>query len=629
MSVQFTPKERLRYRFDDWMSRGALAQILMLGALTIALIAVTAVVLIITGLAPELEGGQRESFSQLLWRGLMRAMDAGAVGGDSGSWPFLFVMLFITFGGIFVFSALIGILNGAIEGLLDSLSRGKSLVVEANHTVILGFTPKIHTLLSELAAANTNRKGACVVVLGEVDKREMDEALAAHHVKGGMRIVTRTGSPTSPADLSILNLPQARSVIVPAPEEDADARVLKTLLALTKVPGVNIGQPHVVAELSEQRTLDVARLVVGEKAALVLSPALVNRLLVQTGRQSGLSMVYAELLDFAGSEIYVNVEPKLVGKTFREALSAYDDSALMGVVDLQGELHLPPPFDRKFVTGDQVVAISRDDDTVVLNGRAEPSAVDISSGAPLSPSRRVERTLVLGVSERSMPVLIELDAYVARGSQTLLVGEGALALPPLVLANMAVERREGDITDRALLESLEPLSFDHVLLLSEVQSRTPDIADARTLITLLHLRDLAQKGGRHLPITTEMLELRNQDLASVAEADDFIVSDSLVSLLLTQVSENAHLVKILDDLFQPDGHEIYLKPVENYITPGIETSFYAIVEAAARRGHVALGYRVAHQSRDASKGFGVVVNPTKSQRRKFAPQDRVIVMSAD
>ena len=39
-------------------------------------------------------------------------------------------------------------------------------------------------------------------------------------------------------------------------------------------------------------------------------------------------------------------------------------------------------------------------------------------------------------------------------------------------------------------------------------------------------------------VVSEMLDERNRKLAEVCQIDDFIVSDHLVSLMMTQVSEN-------------------------------------------------------------------------------------------
>ena len=46
--------------------------------------------------------------------------------------------------------------------------------------------------------------------------------------------------------------------------------------------------------------------------------------------------MYLELLDFGGDEIYFHEEPGLVGKTFGEALLAYEDSSVIGLRPREG-----------------------------------------------------------------------------------------------------------------------------------------------------------------------------------------------------------------------------------------------------------------------------------------------------
>jgi hypothetical protein len=163
-------------------------------------------------------------------------------------------------------------------------------------------------------------------------------------------------------------------------------------------------------------------------------------------------------------------------------------------------------------------------------------------------------------------------------------------------------------------------------VLSETQGRTQDMADARTTVTLLHLRDLARRAGRSVPITSEILEIQSRDLAAVAEADDFIVSNTLVSLMVSQVAENPHLVRVFDELFTAGGHELYLKAATDYVESGPVT-FATVCEAAMRRGHVAIGYRLLDQVRDPAAAFGVVVNPNKRDRMRLGAGDKIIVLA--
>ena len=152
-------------------------------------------------------------------------------------------------------------------------------------------------------------------------------------------------------------------------------------------------------------------------------------------------------------------------------------------------------------------------------------------------------------------------------------------------------------------------------------------ADAHTLMTLLHLRDIEDRSGRQIAIVSEMLDSRNRDLAEAARADDFIVSDRLTSLMLAQVSENKELLAVFADLFDASGSELYLKPATDYVMAGTAVNFYTVLEAAQRRGEIAIGYRRVQDANDAAKYYGVVVNPKKSDKITFSAEDKIIVLA--
>ena len=212
-------------------------------------------------------------------------------------------------------------------------------------------------------------------------------------------------------------------------------------------------------------------------------------------------------------------------------------------------------------------------------------------------------------------------------SENASVGKQLAALQK-ILQRQSVKFAAGDTTELATLVKVQPEIFDHIILLSSTDGDLQE-TDARTLITLLHLRNLAEQSQKNFSIVSEMLDIRNRALAEIAKADDFIVSDKLISLLLSQISENKHLDKVFKDLFDPEGSEIYLKPITNYIEPGEPLSFYALLEAAAERGETAIGYRIAALAHDSSKAYGVAINPRKSNEIIFAPEDRIVVLAED
>jgi voltage-gated potassium channel Kch len=516
-------------------------------------------------------------------------------------------MLFVTLGGIFIVSALIGVLNNAIEGQIDRLRKGRSQVLETNHTLILGWSAQVFTVLNELMAANENQPNARIVVLADKDKVEMEDEIRERvEVKGKTRIICRSGSPIDPNDIEITSLHEAKSIIVLPPENgDPDTDVIKTTLAITNNPARRAEPYHIITQIRHAKNMDVVKLV-GEKdnVQAVLTGDLIARVVAQTSRQSGLSVVYTELMNFGGDEIYFKHEPVLEGKTFGESLLAYEDSCVMGIRKADGKILLSPRMDSRIEKDDQIFALSADDDTIRL---ADLSLIQVNE-ALIHPSGKTtkpkpEKCLILGWNRSGVTIVRELDNYVPKGSQITIVAdiyniEKQIRAQGGRLKNQRLTVMEGETTDRDLLNKLNVQDYDHVIVLA-YNTLKPQEADAKTLVTLLHLRGMAEKDETPFSIVSEMLDLRNRELAEATQVDDFIVSEHLVSLMMSQLSENGELFDVFTDIFDPEGAEIYLKPVSDYVTLGEAVNFYTVAEAArsVKSGLIALNGEAGFQPR--------------------------------
>ena len=626
---KITLADRLRYRFDNTISKGTVALIGWLFVLLAALVLSSSLVVYATGVAPEADG-RRPGFLETLWLSLMRTIDPGGVGGDRGSWPFLLSMLAVTAGGILVFSTLIGVIFTGIDSKLDQLRKGRSFVVERGHTVVYGWSSEVFSVVSELVVANESRPSACVAVLAEKDKVEMEDEIRDRvGSTKNTRVVCRTGDPIDIDDLELVNPHEARSIIVLPPEGgDADSRVIKTILALTNNPNRRKEPYHIVSRMREPENIGVARMVGGAEVELVPVDDLIARITAQTCRQSGLSVVYSDLLDFGGDEIYFAREPRLVGSTFAETLTAYEECSVIGLRKGNGRIELSPPAETEITADDALILVAEDDNAIALSDNPDP-VIDADAIRKPRPRREEpERTLVLGWNDRAPTMIAQLDRYVPPGSEVTVVGPEGAGLPTRFdeLAYQTVNARPGNTTDRRTLDALDVPSYDHVIVLSYSEG-TGDDADSRTLVSLLHLREIAERSGRSFSIVSEMLDDRNRELAEIARADDFIVSDRLVSLMMCQVSENREYAAVFEELIDPEGSELYLKPADEYVEPGITLNFYTVVEAARRRGEVAVGYRVGAEAGDPRKAYGVRLNPAKSRCIEFAEGDKVIVLA--
>jgi ion channel POLLUX/CASTOR len=624
---KITFSERLRYWFDNTMARGTIALIAWLALLTIILILISTLIISV------FVGGNP---FEVAWYSLMHTMDAGAIGGDplDTGIPYLLMMMVVTLGGIFIFSTLIGVLNSGIEAKLDDLRKGRSFVVESNHIIILGWSPQIFSIISELIIANESAKKSCIVILAEKDKVEMEDEIRDRIPNTKRtRIVCRTGSPIDMTDLQIVNPDGSRAIIIlPGEAENADSHVIKTVLALTNNPHRRPQPYHIVSEMRNGANLEVARMIAGAEARLLLAGDFISRITVQTCRQSGLSVVYNELLDFGGDEIYFKNEPALAGKTFGEVLFAYEDSSVIGIRKIDG-VTINPPLNTRIGANHQVVVIAEDDSAIKLSGKTQ-YLIDTSAilQTPV-PAPTPEKTLLLGWNSRSSQIIRELDSYVAPGSVITVVAntdeaEIQFAEEGIELVNQRVDFRLGDTTERRTLDNLDIPSYNHVIILSYTDTLHIQEADALTLITLLHLRDIRERSGQTIPIVSEMLDVRNRELAQSTHADDFIVSEKLVSLMLSQVAENKDLMAVFDDLFDSDGAEIYIKPIRYYVKTGQPVNFYTILESAKQRGEIAIGYRLQREADHPENAYGVHLNPAKSEMVTFTAVDSVIVVAS-
>ena len=608
---------RFRYFFDTTMTRGTPALIGWLVIATSALVLSFAVLSAVLGLR-----GDDRGFGFELFQALMHALDPGTVAGDDGTWSFLLTMLVLTLGGLLIVSALIGVISAGIDARLAELRRGRSTVLERDHTVVLGWSDSIYTIIRELTIANESRRRPAIVVLADRDSVEMEEDLRTKVPDlRGSRLVCRSGSPMDIDQLAVTNHGAARSVVVLAPQsEDPDAEVIKTLLALA-----HSGErsPHVVAEIRDDANLGAARLVAGEDAALLHVDDTIARLLVQTARQSGAGAVYADLFDFDGDEIYVMAAHDLAAATYAEAQAALEHVTVIGVSD-DGGVRLNP--DPGTVVGSSALVVVAEDDDALVSPTPAGATADATLFRTAQPHvPEPTSALVLGWNHRTPVVLRELDAFAAPGSRLTLVSSFGSPTPPR-LENIEVTVVEASTTDRRVLEQHVVTGLDHLLVLAYADELETQAADARTLVTLLHVRDLMAGLGEATPVVTEMLDDRNRALAQVSDIDDVVVSGEIVSLLVAQLSEDPRLEDVFAELLGAEGSEVYLRPAADYVELGTPLAWATVVGAAATRGETAIGLKAASIA-EPGHAFGVRINLPKSSTHVLEPEDRVVVLA--
>ena len=618
-------RARLRYRFDAALSRGPSVVIAYLGILSITVILLGSAILTVFQLSGVGgDGNPAHGLGENFFLAMTRVLDPGTFAGENG-WPTRMVMLAMTIAGIFIVGSLIGLIANSVDQQIEELRKGRSTVLETDHTLILGWSSRVPAIVNELVIANESRKSSAVVILADVDKTEMEETLrdAIDDTKS-TRIVCRSGEPWSVKNLELANLGGARSIVIVG--DGKDSSTVKSLLAIRSVTnpdGTTVGPSNIVAEVVDNDTAISLRSLLGSDLVTVSSDAVVAELTAQACRQRGLSTVFRELLDFDGDELYFAPFPELVGKTYAETQMAFEKCAVMGVLKRDGGVRMNPAPSELFEEGDQLIAVVEDDSLFLVG--ASPASGTVQTCADLVPSDIHRRIVIAGWSALGPRVISELDEFLDPNTTIELMLDPALVdvasvRDSLSTRNVTLEVSELGGGPEFVAAHAARRSFHEVIVLGYREALDDDEADARTLLTLLAFNQVRHRENMGpVRIVAEMLDQRNAMLAQATGVDDFVVSDELTSLMLAQLSERGELNQVFTDLFDRDGCSIELRKAPLY---GAEnaTTFADVVVTASSRGHSAIGYRVA------SSGV-VVVNPAKSERLSLTVDDEIVVLA--
>jgi voltage-gated potassium channel Kch len=489
----------------------------------------------------------------------------------------------------------------------------------------------VFPILKELAIANSNVRNAKVVIFSTHERDFMEDEIESRaEGLGKLKVITRTGDPTNPADLKRANVSGAKSVIILDSDESGDATVVSTVLAV-KAANANPAL-KIVAELDDRNTAEAISTATEGQVLSVRSHDVIARVTAQASRQPGLANVMLDLMDFGGDEIYFSSVPALEGKTYGDALLSFNKASVIGVQDAKGNISLNPATNSKIGKGAKLIAIAEDDDKVIYTGIR--SELVKKSELSRMPAAKPEHLLVIGWSEMGRSVIEELATFLPKGSTVHIVAQKKLVDPEQLKnlkfgSNVKVTTASvsGDIDD--LIAAASAKHYNEVIILGYREAISETEADAQTMLTMLQMNQLFEapnNGVEPTRLVAEILDSRKTELAQVAAADDLVVSDNLAALLIAQISENPQLAPVFDDLFDADGAAVQVRNIELYAPAGKQVSYAQLVANARARGESAIGYRLGGKHRGDSSS-GVKLNPDKNETFKPKAGDSLIVLA--
>jgi len=660
VAIEASKSEKLRYRIDTFLGQGSRGLFMaLLGAFFVSILAVSVLRWVFLGVEAAFGLPDGASFLREavfgVWITWLQITDPGNMAQDNDSFG-LYKIPAVLGGltGVVIFSALIAFLTTALDQAIEDLKKGHSRVLETNHTLILGWGPRVLEILRELVEANESEDDPVVVILADVEKEEMDEWLLENWKdRRNTRVVTRSGGTASLASIAKVSAEHARSAIIlahcndSAPREEqlvSDAKVIKTALALC----AHVGDEHeinIVSEVFDDRNRKVVQDISPERISVLDATEILAKVMVQTSRTSGLSVVYAELLSFEGCEMYF-YNASWGGISFGDLAFRFEDGVPLGVRHGDGSLSMRPDVGYVLQNDDDIIIVAQDDSAIDFGS----SAVMRPKELPLHESRleaETERLLILGWSPKAAIIISEFDEYVLEGSEVHVM----MAEPPEWLGAQVEALSEGmekasvtvmakDPLDAESLGSVNPLDYDVIIILPQRPEDEMDAEriDAETIIVLLHLRKLMQAArAEGQPVSTklitEVVDSGNRELISRAGVNDFIISNRMVSMMFAQISEEPDIQDVYDDLFQEDGSEIYVKPASLYFPADqfpITCSFGDLMAHARKRdGEICLGVKLKDKEQSSSDNYGVSLIPEKTTTFTLRADDGLVVLAED
>ncbi|RHY29303.1 hypothetical protein DYB32_005249 [Aphanomyces invadans] len=549
---------------------------------------------------------QYTSIIESIWACWLFIADPGAQN-ELHEWNKRVFAFFVSLIGMVYFFVIMGFVVDSIRDKMEDLKKGRSNVIEKNHSLLLGWSDKSVSLVKQLCLANESEGGGVVVVLAEIEKERIEAELESQmepHEYHGTKVVVRSGSPLITNDLKKVSAHTARSITIMATSIDADksdASCLRVILSLRGLFKVH----HVTS----------------------------------TVQPANLSCFYNSVLGFDGDEFYTQAWPEVVGVQFGELIARFPAATPIGVKTTAGKIVIKPSMTYKIEDGDEIIVLAEDNDTY----KPEPPAVVLPVPIPVIPAKEKakEKILVCGWRRDIQDMLVLLDSFVERGSEVHLLNELTMAERDTFLSLSGVDMSSlenceflhfvGNTSVRRYLEPLPLEMYTSIMVLCDFQ-RELDIlnSDSHSLATK-NRRDVVKESlfaprvceaidrwTRHAsnkcPCITEILDPRTQKTvvanSSIASHSDFVMSNELISCMLAMISESREVKQILSKLLSPKSNTFTVQLSSRYCTPHEELSYFQLAERLVKSNELLVGYISKHD-----KNAPAVLNP----KNKAAP----------
>ncbi|MEN8827009.1 MAG: hypothetical protein ABF264_01415 [Flavobacteriales bacterium] len=565
---------------------------------------------------------ENDSLFNLWWDSLSEIISIGE--GSSSKERiinFLFWALSVAISG-----TIIAFLTAKVSSFISNLNRGESFVIDKNHYVIIGWNSNVYKVFKEIETANLNQKKPTILCFNEMGNVEMRAKIDIEYPdQKNIRIITRTGDIYSVLDLERTNAVESKSVIILDDHVKKDFNIETTILAMRRT--LKDSSVNIIAQFKNPENIPVLSNLIGDQLLPIHKNKVIANLTAQSIRSSLIQEVMMDFMDYDGDEIYFFPSDKLVGKKFMHAMLFLNDITIIGILDFENNIILNPDKNHIIQSTDKLIVIA-EDDTNVLDYKPADNVLKIldSLSVPkdeMSISEKESKSiLVLGWSELGQLIVDSAISFLGEESELFFIYNDNLinSKPNVNASNSKTTLIQCSENEHIQIENLiSENNFDIILILGYDDVYSAEVSDTYAMMKNIFVKSYLDNNSE-TRIILHLNDGAKKNLISSEIESEFIVSDVLSALMITQLADNPLLRGIFEELFSDEGLKINLRPYEN--DSGLENGQLVLIEdliiESIKKDETFIGCVVNGQ---------LFLNPKKNQKIEFNESILRIVIS--
>lgn len=439
----------------------------------------------------------------------------------------ILAVVVIAIGMVLFSGAIIATLTAAIRSYIDKKSKARGKIDISNHFVILNYNNKVPDIVYNLMCKGYKNN---IVILSYKDKdyitTEIESVISTYDdkkTKKKVNVIVKEGNPLLRGNLEDISIDKASNIVIMARDDmshgddenisNSDLLSLKIMLALGNFninPNCNI---VVETDTEETKTKieDLSLTIKNLKTKSIIPVSFnkkIGQIIAQTIIEPLMANIYLELLSYDGCEFY-----------------SYDKTDVDTYLGKYNNAIPIIKYDKLFVFAEDEKDITKKRERKYSTKRA----------LILKKEREKEdfTAFVIGTNNKQRFIIENLKLSSA-----------------LYGSNFDVKEYHKDDTTTLINDIRNTEGIKKVLILSD-DSVNYDSYDANVFVTLIALQT-AFPDRSNLPFITELLDSRNLNSVKDFNIKNAIISNRIMSLLITQLALNKDSKKFFDGLLTID-----------------------------------------------------------------------------